>query len=236
MDTISLENKIGFFFKNENILKEALTHRSYLNENPSWKLPHNERLEFLGDAVLELISTQYLWEIRPKSEEGSLTLLRAALVNTKILAKVAEEIGLKDHLLASRGETQMIGRAMETILADAFEALTGAIYVDQGFSAAQKFLSQFLFPRLGEIEKKQLYKDPKSLLQEISQADFRVTPVYKLLSESGPDHARIFSVGVYFGDELKGEGSGPSKQEAEIEAAKKALDRLESGISPPAGS
>lgn len=226
MDRISLENKIGIYFKNENILKEALTHRSYLNENSSWKLPHNERLEFLGDAVLELISTQYLWKTHPKFEEGPLTLLRAALVNTKMLAKVAEEIGLQKYLLVSKGEAQMTGRAMETILADAFEALSGAIYVDQGFEVARKFLAQFLFPYLGEIEKKQLYKDPKSLLQEISQADFKVTPVYKLLSESGPDHARIFVVGVYFGDELQGEGSGPSKQEAEAEAAKHALEKL----------
>jgi ribonuclease-3 len=226
MDLISLENKINIFFKNENILKEALTHRSYLNENPSWKLPHNERLEFLGDAVLELISTKYLWETHPKFEEGPLTLLRASLVNTKMLAKVAEEVGIQKHLLVSKGEAQMNGRAMETILADAFEALTGAIYIDQGFEVAEKFISEFLLPHLKEIEEKQLYKDPKSSLQEMSQADFKVTPVYKLLSETGPDHARVFTVGVYFGDELKAEGSGASKQEAEAEAAKKALEKL----------
>ncbi|HOB89735.1 MAG TPA: ribonuclease III [Candidatus Colwellbacteria bacterium] len=230
MDIISLENKIGVFFKNENILKEALTHRSYLNENPSWKLPHNERLEFLGDAVLELVSTEYLWRVRPKFEEGLLTLLRAALVNTKMLSKIAEEeIGLQKYLLVSKGESQMSGRAMETILADAFEALTGAIYVDQGFEAAKEFVSRFVLSRLEEIEKGQLYKDPKSLLQEISQADFKVTPEYRILSESGPDHARIFTVGVYFGNELKGEGSGASKQEAETDAAKKALEKLEAG-------
>jgi ribonuclease-3 len=227
VDIISLENKIGIYFKNENILKEALTHRSYLNENPSWKLPHNERLEFLGDAVLELASTKYLWKTRPKFEEGPLTLLRAALVNTKMLAKVAEEIGLQKYLLVSKGEAQMIGRAMETILADAFEALTGAIYVDQGFDSAEKFIVQFVLPHLTEIEKKQLYKDPKSLLQEVSQADLKVTPIYKLLSESGPDHARIFTVGVYFGEKLKGEGSGASKQEAEIEAARQALEKID---------
>ena len=225
-----MENKIGVFFKNENILKEALTHRSYLNENPSWKLPHNERLEFLGDAVLELVSTEYLWRVRPKFEEGLLTLLRAALVNTKMLSKIAEEeIGLQKYLLVSKGESQMSGRAMETILADAFEALTGAIYVDQGFEAAKEFVSRFVLSRLEEIEKGQLYKDPKSLLQEISQADFKVTPEYRILSESGPDHARIFTVGVYFGNELKGEGSGASKQEAETDAAKKALEKLEAG-------
>jgi ribonuclease-3 len=229
VDIISLENKIGVFFKNENILKEALTHRSYLNENPSWKLPHNERLEFLGDAVLELVSTEYLWRVRPKFEEGLLTLLRAALVNTKMLSKIAEEIGLQKYLLVSKGESQMSGRAMETILADAFEALTGAIYVDQGFEAAEKFVSRFVLSRLEEIEKGQLYKDPKSLLQEISQADFRVTPEYRILSESGPDHARIFTVGVYFGNDLQGEGSGASKQEAETDAAKKALEKLEAG-------
>lgn len=227
MDIISLENKIGIYFKNENTLKEALTHRSYLNENPSWKLPHNERLEFLGDAVLELASTKYLWKMRPKLEEGPLTLLRAALVNTKMLAKVAEEIELQKYLLVSKGEAQMIGRAMETILADAFEALTGAIYIDQGFDSAEKFIAQFVLPHLAEIEKKQLYKDPKSLLQEVSQADSKVTPVYKLLSESGPDHARIFTVGVYFGEEIKGEGSGASKQEAEIEAARQVLEKID---------
>jgi ribonuclease-3 len=230
VDTISLENKIGVFFKNGNILKEALTHRSYLNENPSWKLPHNERLEFLGDAVLELVATEYLWRVRPKFEEGLLTLLRAALVNTKMLSKIAEEeIGLQKYLLVSKGESQMSGRAMETILADAFEALTGAVYVDQGFEAAEKFVSRFVLSRLEEIEKRQLYKDPKSLLQEISQADFKMTPEYRILSESGPDHARMFAVGVYFGNELKGEGSGASKQEAETDAAKKALEKLEAG-------
>ncbi|MCL4406069.1 MAG: ribonuclease III [Patescibacteria group bacterium] len=227
MDIVSLENKIGVYFKNENLLKEALTHRSYLNENPSWKLPQNERLEFLGDAVLELITTEYLWKTRPRFEEGLLTLLRAALVNTKMLSKIAEEeVGLRDHLLVSRGEAQMAGRAMETILADAFEALTGAVYVDQGFEAADKFVLRFVLSHLEEIEKKQLYKDPKSLLQEISQAELKLTPVYKLLSESGPDHARVFSVGVYFGDELKGEGTGASKQEAEIAAAKEALQKM----------
>jgi ribonuclease-3 len=223
-----LENQIGVYFKNENILKEALTHRSYLNENPSWKLPQNERLEFLGDAVLELVTTEYLWRIRPKYEEGLLTLLRAALVNTKMLAKIAEEeIGLQKYLLVSKGESQMAGRAMETILADGFEALTGAVYLDQGFEAARQFIARFVLSHLEEIENKQLYKDPKSLLQEVSQAELKLTPVYKLLSESGPDHARVFSVGVYFGEEMKGEGTGVSKQEAELEAARQALEKLE---------
>lgn len=228
MDPITLENKIGVYFKNENLLKEALTHRSYLNENPDWRLPHNERLEFLGDAVLELITTKFLWEKYPEAEEGQLTLYRAALVNTKRLAVVAEEIGIRDHLLISKGEAQTNGKATETILADMFEALTGAIYLDQGYAVAETFIHKVLLPHLTEIEENRLYKDPKSDLQEIAQADYKITPTYQIIEESGPDHNKVFKVGVFFGEELKAEGLGSSKQEAETSAAKFLLEKFSS--------
>lgn len=226
MNLIDLESKLRLSFQNKLLLQEALTHRSYLNENPAYELSHNERLEFLGDAVLELIVTYHLFLHYPEAGEGKLTLLRSALVNTKMLSRVAREIGLQKYLLISKGEAQSNGRAMETILADAFEALVGAIYLDGGYGAVEEFINRFLLPHLPEIEKYRLYKDPKSLLQEIIQDKHKLTPVYKILEETGPDHERQFRVGVYFGDELKGEGIGFSKQEAEIDAAKKLLVKL----------
>jgi len=222
----ALESKISVKFKNKDLLLEALTHRSYLNENPSWRISHNERLEFLGDAVLELAVTRYLFERYPEGEEGKLTLFRAALVNTKMLFKVAGDLGLQKHLLVSKGEAEASGKAAETILADAFEALVGAIYLDQGYETAFNFIKKILLPYLPEIEKSGLYKDSKSLLQEIVQSDYRVTPTYRVLEEFGPDHEKTFRVGVYFGDELKAKGTGASKQEAEIEAAKESLRLL----------
>lgn len=226
IDLVELESKIKFSFKNKSLLTEALTHRSYLNENPGHKLSHNERLEFLGDAILELIVTYHLFFRYPEVEEGKLTLLRSALVNTKILAQTARKIGLQKHMLISKGEAQANGRAMETILADAFEALVGAIYIDAGQKAAQNLIERFLSPNLLDIEKHRLYKDPKSLIQEIAQERHKLTPVYKILEEKGPDHQREFKVGVYFDNELKEEGVGFSKQEAEVDAAKKLLLKI----------
>lgn len=223
MDLSQLEQKIGVDFKNKNLLKESLTHRSYINENPAWGLPHNERLEFLGDTVLELAVTENIFNEFPYSPEGELTSIRAALVNYQMLAVVAKDIELDNFILLSRGEAKDIGKAREVILANAFEALLGAIYLDAGYEAAKKFIGNFVMGKLREVVDKKLYKDPKSLLQEAVQEKFKVTPVYNVISERGPDHAKIFRIGVYFGDKLVSEGEGLSKQEAEVEAAKNAL-------------
>ncbi len=223
MNTNEFQAEIDILFKDDRVLKEALTHRSYLNENQDWPCDHNEKLEFLGDAVLEFATTKYLFCAFPKMEEGELTMLRAALVNTKMLAQIAESMHLQKYLLLSNGErTQTNGRAMETILADAFEALIGAIYIDQGYDIAEKFIKSRVLSRIDEI-KKQGYRDPKSVLQERIQDTIKVTPTYKVLEESGPEHQKSFKVGVYYDDSLIAVGEGLSKQEAEIASAEKAL-------------
>lgn len=226
MTNDQLQEKIDIKFKNQDLLKEALTHRSYLNENTSWHLPHNERLEFLGDAVLELIVTEDLFGRYPKEQEGQLTSLRAALVNYQMLARTAKEIGLENHIMLSRGEAKDSGKAREVILANAMEALIGAIYLDQGYDAVSKFIERFLMPHLEEVIKAGLYKDAKSQLQEIIQERLKLTPSYRVLEESGPDHHKTFRVGVYSGNDLIAEGQGASKQEAETDAAKNALNKL----------
>lgn len=230
MDLSKLEQKLGIKFKNADLLRESLTHRSYLNENPKWGVPHNERLEFLGDAVLELAVTENLFKEYPNSPEGELTSIRAALVNYQILAQIAKEIELNKFVLLSRGEAKDTGKAREAILANAFEAVLGAIYLDAGYEAAKKFISQAVLVHIGEVMEKGLYKDPKSLLQEIVQEKLKATPTYQVLSEKGPDHAKIFQVGVFFNDHQIAEGEGMSKQEAEIEAAKNALHQLHQRI------
>lgn len=225
MDSSILEKKIGVIFKNKALLKEALTHRSYLNENPSWG-QHNERMEFLGDSVLELITSDFLYKKYSDRNEGDLTVLRAALINYQMLAQVAREIDLEKDIFLSKGEAKDMGRGREAILADAFEALLAAIYLDRGYKIAEDFIQKFLLTHLEEIEENQLYKDPKSVLQEIIQEQSRVTPTYQVLEESGPDHQKIFRVGVYVGEKLIAEGKGLSKQEAEINAASQALISL----------
>jgi len=223
----NLEKKINIFFTNKKLLAEALTHRSYLNEHPKWKYNHNERLEYLGDAVLELVVTEYLFKKYPKSNEGELTMLRAALVNYQNLAKIAKNIDLDKFILLSRGEKKDNSKAREVILANAFEALVGAIYLDKGLEESKKFIEKFVLITLNEILKTKSYKDAKSKLQEIIQEKLKLTPNYEVLEESGPAHKRIFKVGVFFGDKLINEGIGPSKQEAEMEAARKALEDLD---------
>ncbi len=208
------------------MFKEALTHRSYINENPRSAIRHNERLEYLGDAVLELIITEYLFATYPTYEEGPMTSLRAALVNYQMLAKIARGIDLEDFILLSRGEKKDTGKAREVILANTLEALIGAIYFDQEYDAAKKFVLNFFIPHLAEVLEKGLYRDPKSLLQEIIQEKMKLTPNYKVLEESGPDHNKEFVVGVFFGEKEAAEGSGSSKQEAESRAAEKALKKL----------
>ena len=223
MDIPLLEQKLGVIFKNKNLLKEALTHRSYLNENPSWPLPHNERLEFLGDAVLELAVTEILFSRYPASPEGELTSIRSALVNYQMLADIAKNMELGDYVFLSKGEAKDAGKAREVILANAFEAILGAVYLDAGYESAKNFIEKAVMGRLDEVIEKKLYQDPKSLLQEIVQEKLRATPTYSVLSEKGPDHAKIFKVGVFFNGDLIAEGEGASKQEAEVEAAKNAL-------------
>ncbi len=220
-----LEEAIGAKFKNKDLLIEALTHRSYLNEFPRWRLPHNERLEYLGDAVLELIVTEELFKKFPEYPEGQMTVLRAALVNAVRLSKVGEDIGLEQFILLSKGEKRDTGKAREVILANAMEALIGAMYLDQGIGAAHTFIKKFVWKYLDEIVKTKSYKDAKSELQELVQEKLKVTPTYKVLEESGPAHKRIFKIGAYFGEKLIAEGSGASKQEGEIEAAKAALKK-----------
>ena len=225
LDISGLETKIQCVFKNKNLLKEALTHRSYLNENTSWELPHNERMEYLGDAVLELAVSEELFVKFPEFPEGQLTVLRASLVNYQILAKIASEITLDKYILMSRGEAKDTGKAREVILANAIESLIGAIYLDQDFEAARIFIHRFVLTHLEEILRTKSYKDPKRELQELVQERLRVTPTYRVLSEDGPAHQRIFRVGVFFTEKLVAEGSGASKQEAETEAAKNALKK-----------
>ena len=218
--------KIGVTFKNKDLIIEALTHRSYLNEYPKWRLPHNERLEYLGDAVLELIVTEAFSGNFPKQPEGQLTVLRAALVNYQILARVAEGIDLDDFILMSRGEKKDTGRAREVILANAMEALIGAIYLDQGFKKTRTFVEKFVLENLDEVLKTKSYKDAKSELQEIVQEKLKVTPTYAVLGESGPAHERRFTMGVYFGEKLIAEGEGLQSRMPRSRPRKNALRRI----------
>ncbi len=218
-----LEKKLGFVFNQKDLLTQAFVHRSYLNENPDFGLDQNERLEFLGDAVLELVITEYLYKQYPDKAEGELTNWRAALVNAKMLTSVAEALGLNDFLLLSRGETKELGKARQYILANTFEALIGAIYLDLGYEASDKFIKTYLLARLPEVIQKKLYKDAKSYFQERAQDVEGITPIYKVIKEWGPDHKKKFTVGVFLKETMIAEGEGYSKQEAEEEAAKEGL-------------
>ena len=222
-----LEEKIGVKFTNKDLLTQAFVHRSYLNENPDFSLFHNERLEFLGDAVLELIVTDYLYASFPDKPEGELTSWRAALVNSKMLSLVAKEIDLNDFLLLSRGEKRETGKARDYILANTFEALVGSMYLDRGIAETRRFVKRWLLPKISMIQEEHLFQDAKSRFQEVAQEKVNITPVYKLLKESGPDHVKHFVIGAFLGSELAGQGEGFSKQEAEERAAKEALEKFE---------
>lgn len=224
MDIEQLEKKINVVFKNKDLLLQAMTHRSYLNENRGEKRGHNERLEFLGDAVLELATTHFLYTKFPDKTEGDLTAYRSALVNTQTLAETSTKLNINDHLLLSRGEAKDTGRARQYILADTFESIAGAIYLDQGYAAAEKFVADNLFYLIDDIIKEGSWIDSKSLFQEKAQEYSSVTPEYRSISEEGPDHNKQFTVGVFIGKEKVAEGKGKSKQEAEQQAAKKGLD------------
>ena len=225
-DFIKLEENLGIKLKNIDLLKQACVHRSYLNENPNFPLHHNERLEFLGDAVLEIIVTDHLYRNYP-NPEGVLTNWRSSLVNSKILAKKAKKLGLEKYFYLSRGEAKDTGKAREMILANAFEALIGAIYLDQGLTVTKRFIENNLIGELPQIIKQKLFIDPKSHLQELIQDKLRITPTYQVIKEWGPDHARQFLIGVYIEDKLIGQGQGTSKQEAQVKAAENALKKEE---------
>ncbi len=220
----TFEEKIGITFTDQSLLRQAFTHRSYLNEHRGEVTGHNERLEFLGDAVLELICTHFLYDRFPEKDEGELTAYRAALVNAVTCADVAMKLGMNDYLLLSRGEAKDVGRARGVLLANAFEALIGAIYLDSGYETVQAFVAKHLLPYIDDIVQKRLWQDAKSTLQEKVQEHEGVTPSYVVLKETGPDHAREFLVGVYAKDTLIAQGEGKSKQEAEQAAASKAIE------------
>ncbi len=222
-DFSNFEKKIGIIFKDKNILKQAFTHRSYLNEHKDSELVHNERLEFLGDAVLELIVTEYLYVKYPDSNEGELTAYRSALVNANTLSDAAGKINMNDFLLLSKGEAKDVGRARQIILANAIEALIGAIFLDQGYDVAKYFISNNIFNLIEKIIEEKTWLDAKSKFQEQAQDYEGITPLYKTLKEEGPDHDKKFTVGVYLDKTKVAEGEGKSKQEAEQVAANNAL-------------
>lgn len=216
-------DKIGVNFENLKMLEQAFVHRSYINENGKSGLEHNERLEFLGDAVLELSATDFLFHKFKNKTEGELTAHRAALVNAVTLSEVALSIGMNEYLYLSKGEAKDVGRARQNILADAFEAVIGAIYLEHGYNMADEFIKKFLLSKTEEVVKRGLLKDAKSKVQEKSQEIYGVTPKYKVLKEIGPDHDKKFLVAIYFGSEQVAQGEGKSKQEAETTAATEAI-------------
>ncbi len=222
-DFSKFEEKIGIVFANKELLRQAFTHRSYINENHGVVSGHNERLEFLGDAVLELVTTEELYGKFPSKSEGDLTSIRAAMVNTNSISEAAKKMGADDFLLLSKGEAKDTGKARGYILANTFEAIVGAIYVDSGYENAKKFIAEALFGQVDQIIKNKSYIDSKSLVQEKAQEVIGVTPSYGVLSETGPDHDKNFTIGIYFGEEKISEGKGKSKQEAEQDAARNAL-------------
>ncbi|MFZ1987468.1 MAG: ribonuclease III [Minisyncoccia bacterium] len=225
MDFTEAAKILGLTFKKLDLLVEALTHRSYLNEHRGAKQSHNERLEFLGDAVLELASTRFLFDKFPLKPEGELTAYRAALVNTYSLAAVAEGLGINDMLLLSKGEARDTGRARQIILANAFEAILGALYLDQGYEAVDAFLAKHLFPKIDDVIQNRAWQDAKSRFQESAQDKKGITPLYKTISEVGPDHDKHFTVGVFLGEKEIAQGTGKSKQDAEQSAAQAGLDK-----------
>lgn len=222
MNLETLEKNLKIEFKNKKLLREALTHRSYLNEHRGEQLTSNERLEFLGDAILEFLVSRLLFEHFPTSPEGFLTACRSQVVQTRTLCLLAQRLGLGDFLLLSKGEEESGGRKNPGLLENAFEALIGAIFLDQGVEKARVFVAAQFIPQIISLSPESL-KDAKSELQEKTQEKEKITPAYRLLAEKGPDHAKTFTVGVYLARKKLAEGQGPSKQEAEVKAAQAAL-------------
>lgn len=223
-DLSKLEAILGAEFDDKTILKSAITHRSYLNEHREATWDHNERLEFLGDAVLELVVTDFLFKKYPEKPEGELTAVRAALVNTVSLSAASEKLGVNEFLMMSKGEAKDEGRARQYILANTFESCVGALYMDQGYDTAADFIARNLFPKTEEIVDKRLWQDPKSRFQELAQEHNSVTPTYDTVAQEGPDHDRVFTVAVFLRKEKVAEGKGRSKQEAEQAAAEAAIE------------
>ncbi len=218
-----LEKELGISFRDRDLLMQAFTHRSYLNENPGFRLSHNERLEFLGDAILELVVTEHLYRTFP-NPEGDLTNIRASLVNAKSLAEVALRLGFDEYLLLSRGEAKDANsKARHSILANTVESLIGALYLDLGLPEAKRFIDDHILSKVADIVSNQTYRDPKSMFQEFAQKYACVTPAYKVLAEWGPDHDKHFRVGVYLGNEEVAIGEGQSKQEGQVAAALEGL-------------
>lgn len=226
MNTGEFQKQISVTFSDEKLLKQAFVHRSYLNESEDFTVS-NERLEFLGDAVLSFITSDFLYRTYPQFPEGILTNIRSALVKTKTLSTAAQALHLGEHLLLSHGEESSGGRHNDSLLADCFEALLGAIYLDRGIDAARTFLETFLLPQTDEIIKNKAYIDFKSLLQEIVQENTKLSPTYRVIKSEGPDHNKTFWVEVITGDTVLGSGSGKSKQEAEQKAATEALEKMQ---------
>jgi len=222
-DPALLEKKLGLAFIDRGLLMEALTHRSFLNENRGWPYPHNERIEFLGDAVIEMVVTQYLFETYPDRTEGDMTAVRVALVNGQMLAEVSRGLGIEEFIFMSQGELKDTGRARTYILCAAFEALLGALYMDQGWKAVQAFLKRVLLSRTEGLIDAGAHRDPKSAFQAKAQEQYQTTPTYRVLEETGPDHDKHFVCGAFIGEELVAKGRGAKKQEAETDAAKQAL-------------
>jgi ribonuclease-3 len=227
VELLKMQKRLGVKFQDENLLKQALVHRSYLNEHPDFPIGHNERLEFLGDAVLEIVVTEFLYLNFAHTPEGDLTNWRASLVNAKLLYEVADELGVENCLYLSRGEARDKNKkSRQFILANAMEAIIGAIYLDQGLATAKKFIIKNVISRLDDILKNMSYLDPKSRFQEKAQEARGLTPHYQILDEKGPDHAKLFTVGLYIGEDKITDGQGSSKQEAQVDAAAKGLKKM----------
>ena len=226
-DRKEIEEKLGVTFKNPGLLKTALTHRSYLNEHRGLNLKNNERVEFLGDAVLELIISSELFKKYPKKAEGELTAIRSALVRTESLAQELRLLGVGDHILMSRGEEESGGKDKDFILANTYEAVLGAIYLDQGLEVCEDFVKRTVLKKLNRVVNQELFIDPKTRVQELIQAKYKVTPTYTLIKEQGPDHDKTFTVGLKVGKKVMSKGTGVSKQKAEEDAASQCIEKLE---------
>jgi ribonuclease-3 len=227
MNKDEIEKKIGISFKDEKLLKKAMTHRSYLNENREEQLESNERLEFLGDAVLELIISSFLYEEYPERTEGELTGIRSAIVRTESLAQESRRLGFGDNLLMSKGEEDSGGKDKDYLLANTYEAILGAIFLDQGLDISRDFVNRTILKQLPHIMENELFIDPKTKAQELIQAKYKVTPTYNVVKEEGPDHDKAFTVVLKIGKKDFSNGFGYSKQKAEEDAARKAIEKLE---------
>ena len=222
-----IAKKIGVEFKDKRLLKVAFTHRSYLNENRGKGLKNNERLEFLGDAVLELIISSFLFTNYPDRAEGDLTSIRAAVVRTESLAEESRKLDIGQYLKMSKGEEDSGGKEKEYLLANLYEAILGAIYLEHGYDMCKEFVTRTLLNKVEKIVAEGLFVDPKTKIQELMQSKFKITPTYEIIGEDGPDHDKVFTVALLKGDKKLAVGHGHSKQKAEEDAAKNAIDKIE---------